>query len=349
MSRTGLVVGKFCPLHLGHQRLIEFAEARCDRLLIVSYTKPEFEGCGVADRARWLEQLYPQATRLVVDDAALAAFATRTAGTPRRVPHNDAPEAEHRAFTAWLCHQMLGASVDVVFTSEAYGDGFAAALTELFAAERRGAPPVEHVCFDRDRREVPISGTAVRADPSAHRALLADVVAASLVRRVAIIGGESSGKTTLAAALAQDFGTRWVAEYGRELWEARDGRLDYDDLLQIARTQAAREEAALASAAGWLFCDTTPLVTAFYSRIMFGALDPQLETLAGRAYHHTLVCAPDFAFVQDGTRRDAAFRQAQHDWYLAALDAAGVPYTVLGGALVDRVVAARTALLPFTS
>jgi HTH-type transcriptional repressor of NAD biosynthesis genes len=195
VSRTGLVVGKFCPLHEGHQRLIAFAQERCDRLLLISYTKPEFEGCGVAERRRWLEQLYPQTTRLVVDDNALAAFAARTGGKPRCVPPNDAPDAEHRAFTAWLCQAVLGTTVDVVFTSEDYGDGFAAALTQAFAAERATAAPVAHVCFDRERSQAPISGTQVRRDPTAHRAYLADVVAASL---------GASGQTTLAAASDRD-------------------------------------------------------------------------------------------------------------------------------------------------
>jgi cytidyltransferase-like protein len=178
---VGLVVGKFCPLHLGHQRLIEFAQDRCERLAIISYTKPEFDGCAPADRARWLAALSPQATRLVVDDAALAAFAARSGAPARRLPLNDAPDDVHRAFVGWLCLAMLGTPVDAVFTSEAYGDGFAAALGASFERALGRACPVEHVCFDQARTLVPVSGTALRADPHAHRAFLADPVAASFV------------------------------------------------------------------------------------------------------------------------------------------------------------------------
>jgi hypothetical protein len=48
------------------------------------------------------------------------------------------------------------------------------------------------------------------------------------------------------------------------------------------------------------------------------------------------VCAPDFHFVQDGTRRDAGFRQRQHRWYCSVLEARGVPYVVLEGPVTQR-------------
>ncbi|HEY4069076.1 MAG TPA: adenylyltransferase/cytidyltransferase family protein, partial [Burkholderiaceae bacterium] len=67
----GLVVGKFAPLHRGHEWLIDQAAEACERLLILSYTKPEFERCEVAQRRRWLQQRFPQHERVVVDDAWL--------------------------------------------------------------------------------------------------------------------------------------------------------------------------------------------------------------------------------------------------------------------------------------
>jgi nicotinamide riboside kinase len=46
-------------------------------------------------------------------------------------------------------------------------------------------------------------------------------VRAGLARRVVVIGAESTGKTTLAQALAENLGTVWVPEYGRWYWEGR--------------------------------------------------------------------------------------------------------------------------------
>lgn len=332
----GLVVGKFCPLHLGHQRLIEFAGARCDRLVILSYTKPEFPAYPPALRAKWLETLFPEAIRLVLDDSVLADFALRTGSDMRILPANDAPEEIHRDFCAWVCHRMLGLSVDRVFTSESYGDGFAASLTRYFS-ERAGATHrVDHLVYDPARATTPVSGSAIRHDPDGLSGFLPDPVRSSLIKRIGIVGGESSGKTTLARLLAERHETIWVPEYGRELWIARDGALLFDDLHAIAVEQIAREEAAALSARRWLFCDTTPLVTAFYSEEMFGRVDSALSTMAGRRYDHILLCAPDFDFVQDGTRRDAAFRQRQHDHYAQALASEGLPYTEVSGSVAKR-------------
>lgn len=163
-------------------------------------------------------------------------------------------------------------------------------------------------------------------------------------RLIALVGGESSGKSTLAAALAERFDTLWVQEYGRELWIERGGTLDFEELLLIGEVQVAREEAAVPRARRFLFCDTTPLVTAFYSQSLFGRVDPRLEALAERRYDHSLLCAPDFPFVQDGHREDAAYRQAQHDYYVEALRRQGQAFTLIEGSPERRIETAMELL-----
>jgi nicotinamide riboside kinase len=128
-----------------------------------------------------------------------------------------------------------------------------------------------------------------------------------------------------------------VAEYGRELWEARGGRLAFADLLQIAETQIAREQVAARAANRFLFCDTSPLTTLFYSRHLFGRVDPLLAALAERDYAAHVLCAPDFPFRQDGTRQDAAFRTAQHDWYRRELAGRGIGWIEAQGGVAERV------------
>lgn len=334
---TGLVVGKFCPLHKGHEHLIDTAIRACGRVVVISYTRPGFERCGRAVREQWLNALFPSVLALVVDEQSLAQLC-RDKGLPRRpLPHNDDGESDHREFVAWLCGSVLGTRVDAVFTSEDYGDGFARSLTELFAAHGLGTAAVAHVCVDRARQAVPVSGTLARGDAHAFRHAIDPRVYADLVGRVAFLGGESSGKTTLAQALANRFGTAWVPEYGRELWEQRQGRLVQEDMLDIAVQQLDRERQLGLDARRFLFCDTTPLTTVFYSQELFGTVDPRLEGLASREYEHTFLCAPDHAFEQDGTRRDAPFRERQHAWYLRQLQARNIPFTLVSGSVDSRV------------
>ena len=261
------------------------------------------------------------------------------------MPRDADGEEIHREFVARLCLEVFGGRVDAVFTSEDYGDPFARALTRRFRAVDPNAPAVTHVCVDRARQIVPVSGTQLRADVHANRQFLSPSVYASFIRRVAILGGESSGKSTLAVAVAKALGTSHVAEYGRELWEAQDGKLSEPDLLQIARVQIAREESAAENACAWLVCDTTPLTTLFYAHAMFGRADAELERLAERSYDVTILCEPDFAFVQDGTRRDADFRGEQHAWYQRELSGRRIDWLTVRGTIQERVEAVVRTLL----
>jgi len=92
------------------------------------------------------------------------------------------------------------------------------------------------------------------------------------VARIALLGAESTGKSTLAQALAARYGTLWVPEYLREFVDVHARVPREDDQAGIARTQRAREDALArdAHARDYLFCDTTPLMTAVYSRIYWG-------------------------------------------------------------------------------
>ncbi|OYO27650.1 AAA family ATPase [Janthinobacterium sp. PC23-8] len=333
LYKRALVVGKFCPLHHGHQLLLDRAQGACEELLIVSYTKPEFPGMAPARREGWLRALYPQATILVLDDERVAALCAARGVAARTLPHNELDDGEvHRHFMGWLCWTVLNLPVDAVFSSEDYGPGFARVLGECYA----GAP-VAHVSVDQARHLVPVSGTAVRCDPHGQRAFVSPLVYASLVTRICVLGGESSGKTTLTAALAAHFGTSWVAEYGRELWESQDGVLEYDDLLKIGREQLKREAQATGQARRWLFCDTSPMTTFFYCVEMFGRAEPELARLAEHRYDLVLLCAPDFPFIQDGTRRDEHFRARQHAWYQAQLARRGIACVEVAGTVDERV------------
>lgn len=340
--RVGLVVGKFCPLHRGHQFLLDHAQAACERLIVVSYTKPEFPGMAPARREAWLRALYPDANHWVLDDVRLAAHCQRLGLPQRCLPDNDASDEAHRLFMAWLLREVIQSEVDLVFTSEEYGPGFASVLSQQ--QQLHGGRAVAHVEVDPARRSVPVSGTAVRADLHAQRQQLAPQVYRDFVRRVVLLGGESTGKSTLAWTLATRCGSVYATEYGRELWEAQDGQLQEKDLLHIAQTQVAREEDLLGAANVWLVCDTSPLTTLLYAEAMFGRADPTLLELAQREYDLVLLCDPDVPFVQDGTRRDEEFRHWQHRWYLRELEARKIPFLQLRGIWQQREAAALAAM-----
>lgn len=320
-------MGKFAPLHRGHQLLIETAARQVDELHVWVYSRPDLPRLPAPVRAQWLRQIYGVA----IGGCQLHVRALTPEEYPP-LPPNDAPDFAHREFVRQLLLE-LGLRIDVVFTSEAYGPGF---------AEHIGAA---HVLVDEARQQLPVSGTRLRADVYGLTEWLPPVVrayfqSAEYVQRVALLGAESTGKSTLAEALGRHLGTAWVPEYGRTLWEQKDGQLDFDDLLRIAHRHRALEDAALPRARHWLISDTNALTTLWYSYAYFGRADPALHALAAECrqrYAHTFVCAPDFPFAQDGTRAPAAQQPLQQHTQLLLLDVLGIPYQLLTGPVPERI------------
>jgi NadR type nicotinamide-nucleotide adenylyltransferase len=161
------------------------------------------------------------------------------------------------------------------------------------------------------------------------------------VARIALLGAESTGKSTLAQALAARYGTLWVPEYLREFVDVHARVPHEDDQAGIARTQRAREDALARDARvhDYLFCDTTPLMTAVYSRVYWGRVPDDLLALeAAHDYAFTLVAAPDLPWVPDGLQRESEeVRLRVHAQLVEVLDARRIAFTLLTGALEARV------------
>jgi len=175
--------------------------------------------------------------------------------------------------------------------------------------------------------------------------MVAPEVYADLVPRVCLLGGESSGKTTLAQALAERLQTTWVREYGRERWEqVGGGVLSVNELVHVAQVQVQREIDAAQTANGWLVCDTSPLTTLQYCLLDHREAPEKLQRLAERPYDLAVLCDGDFGFVQDGTRRDHAFRALQQARTVEALQRLGARYIIVRGSVEERIEQVLTAL-----
>jgi NadR type nicotinamide-nucleotide adenylyltransferase len=170
------------------------------------------------------------------------------------------------------------------------------------------------------------------------------------VRRIAVLGAESSGKSTLCEALARRYGTLWVPEYLREFVDTHKRVPFESDQYGIACTQRAREDAAAQAANGFLFVDTTPLMTALYSRVYWGRVDAELAALAAtHDYALTLVTAPDTPWVADGLMRESeAVRQDVFTMLVRELDRRGIRFVLLEGDLPHRLRQVEAALKVLT-
>jgi NadR type nicotinamide-nucleotide adenylyltransferase len=259
-------------------------------------------------RARWLRAAHPDVTVIVVDDTLA-----------------DDDSAGWADYT----RTFLGYTPDVVFTSEDYGEAYAGFLG------------CAHMPVDRAREQVPISATAIRANPLAHLAWVSPLVRAYLVRRVCMIGPESTGKSVLCDLLAKHFGAPVVSEYGRDytlaklqtstpdLWEP-------DEFVHIAREQQRRENEAARHANGLVVCDTDAFATEIWLERYLGPQPVCGWPERDRPIDLYLLTDPNVPFVQDGIRDGEHLREWMYERFQEQLQQRRFPYVVLRGTYAER-------------
>lgn len=287
--KRGLIVGKFMPLHRGHQFLIETALAEVDDLTVVVYDSKidmaDKPGWGwdivmpAEMRAGWIARLYPQIENIVVRQDVLSALNQDQKDDPMYAP------------TYAKDLDFLG-QFDLVFSSESYGKPFADAL----GAKNR--------VVDMARHMLPISGSEIRENLYEHRAWIDPVVYRDFIRKVVFVGTESTGKSTIAERMAKELDTKWVHEYGRELWIEQDLKGSFRDMLKIAENHYRREEAAVLHSRDFLFCDTNPWTTLQWSLMYNQTADQRLVDLVENTMNEYIwiLCDNDFNWVDDGAR-----------------------------------------------
>jgi NadR type nicotinamide-nucleotide adenylyltransferase len=203
-----------------------------------------------------------------------------------------------------------------------------------------------HVLVDRERRHVPCSGSAVRADPLGKWVCLEPCVRAHYAVRVCLVGAESTGKTTLAAALADHYRTIWVPEYGREYTDEKlhkdpADRWRSEEFVHIAAEQSRREDLAARAANRVLICDTDALATGIWHERYMAARSAEVEAIAApRRYLLYILTGADIPWVNDGTRDGEHLRQWMHDRFREELAHRGQPFVLVSGPHAARMASA---------
>ncbi len=166
-------------------------------------------------------------------------------------------------------------------------------------------------------------------------------------KRILILGHESTGKSTLAAALAAYFQEPWVPEVAREYLEKLDRPYAYEDLLQIGKQQMQLEDELARGAKNYLFCDTDLRVIRVWSQHRFGKVDPWvLEELERRTYALILLCATDLPWQADPLREhpDLEIREQLFDQYLEITQQSGFSFQLISGDASARLITSVEAI-----
>jgi NadR type nicotinamide-nucleotide adenylyltransferase len=162
------------------------------------------------------------------------------------------------------------------------------------------------------------------------------------VTSVVLVGAESSGKSTLAEALAKEYNTVWMPEYGRVYWlEHQSGRqLTVGQLSEIAVGHAEREEALWKQSNKYLFVDTGAVTTAVFSRYYHGETSHIIESpLASNSitrYDLHVLCDIDIPYADTWDREGAEQRKIFQKMIEKDLIRRRIPFVRLSGTTLEE-------------
>ncbi len=153
-----------------------------------------------------------------------------------------------------------------------------------------------------------------------------------MLKRIAITGPESTGKSSISAYLADQFNTNKVDEYAREYFRNREYSYNSEDLVTIAREQFRREEYLAGKTKGLLFCDTDFISIGIWSKIVFDFVPRWINTMIEKhRYDLYLLCNTDVKWEPDTLRRNEHNRLLIYDMFVEELEKNNYNYRIISG------------------
>ncbi len=168
------------------------------------------------------------------------------------------------------------------------------------------------------------------------------------IQKIAIVGPESTGKSTLTEALASYYGEPFVAEVARSYVANLDRPYQLHDIEAMAQMQVMAERKLLQNANQYLFCDTSLLVHKVWAQFVFNEVpDSIINSYKPNAYGLHLLCNIDIAWVADPLREHPHHRQELFNIYEMELQQSGANYTIISGKHEHRCQSAIEAINNF--
>lgn len=315
-KKVGYFGGKFLPLHQGHIFSIMTASNYVEKLYVVLATdeKTDRKLCEEAginyipalDRLSWLGETLNDMENihiLYIDDYGWEEGAKRiTDAIPEKITH--------------------------VFSSEpSYEDYF----NKLY-------PFAEHVVIDSMKDTVNTSATEIRSDIYKHWDMLPNCVRPYFTKKVAIVGTESCGKSTLTKQLAKYFNTNYVHEVGRDYCLKYRDQLTQNHFDSIAMDHFRLIEAKSETSNKVLFIDSEAVVTQYYAGLYDFKQTQLIEEIIKKQDFFYIFLDPDIKWVDDGIRKqgEQEVRERNNITLKNMFTERGITFITISGPFLER-------------
>jgi HTH-type transcriptional regulator, transcriptional repressor of NAD biosynthesis genes len=344
--RTGLIVGKFAPPHNGHVYLIEQAAKQCERLDVFVYSNPELPAMPHYHRSRLLGDSLKEKHRgsfivARVNDCDVHVWNVSS----EHPPTNRSPAWRHHAWVLerYRYFRYPEQQPDAVFAAEDY--------VHPFAGHLRSTP----VQFSRING---ITGRAIRREPYAYPQItwlprpVQEYYNTNYPEKVAFVGAESTGKSTIARACANDklLQGAYIEEVGAHVFNMQGGKMDKDGSWNYTvRLQCGLQDAAIENNIKYryIFSDTEALTTKFFMYWFLGRSNETVDKYAEESkdrYKHWFLCDDGIPFDGTNMRGPQEIRKVHQGMIRMMLDERGIEYDILRGTVAQRLAHVKSVL-----
>jgi len=326
---VGMYGGKFFPLlHLGHVYAMKKAYEMVDELhIIVSYDeKHEKDVLNKSSKVKY------------VDPTTRVRWWSMITRGLKNIYIHKVYEEQTGNLSDWKSgadkiKEKVSKEINVVFSSE---HDYTPIFSSLY-------PNAEHVVIDSKRKNFNISGTEIRKyGVYKNWGMIPDVIKPYFTKKIAIVGTESVGKSTLTKKLAEFYNTNYVEEYGRTVCEnlgGCDGIINEDDFREIVYGHKLLEYENIKHSNKILFIDSEAVVSQYYSILYLSKSCNWIDdVIASQNYDLYIYLEPDVTWVEDGYRvhGEKRIRETNNELLKSMFDKRGIECASVSGSYDER-------------
>ena len=326
---VGFIGGKFLPFHSGHEYAIRQAARQVDKLYVVlSSSEVRDKQICKQDNCSYI----PAATRMSWLGRTFSDDENNIQIVNVEDPFGDSDYDWDKG--ADLIKGSITENIDVVFSSEpSYEMHF-----------KKNFPLAKHIVIDPDRVNHPISATMIRQNPFRYWNFIPQAVRPFFAKKVAVVGTESCGKTTLCKNLAKIFDTTWVPEYGRDICYAYKNHLTEAVFDEIVMKQYMLDEDALYDARKFILIDSEAVVSQYYLGEYFPGKHSEFIDVFVKKQDIDLYIflEPDVPWISDGLRflGNPEVRKVNNNKLKELFNSYNIPFKTVAGNYEERLVRA---------